>query len=139
MRDKIIEHITARFRSYADLAEQISDAELLVKLPVPKNKELRSHFWCVVGARESYTKALAAGQWSGFGCSLENCDKADIIQGLNTSADAFRRTVAGIEDWTEAREELLADLLEHEVMHEGQIIRHVYALARPLPKSFKWA
>ena len=139
MREKIIEHITSRFQSYADLAEQVSDEELLDNLSVPRSKDLKNHFWCVVGARESYTRGLASGEWGGFKCSLQKVDKADVIAGLEASAEAFQNTIAKIEDWTEARDELLTSLLEHEVMHEGQIIRHTYALERSLPGSWKWA
>lgn len=139
MRKKIIEHIIERFQSYADLADQATDEELLDNLSVPKNKDLRSHFWCVVGARESYTKGLEIGEWGGFKCSLQKVDKAEVVEGLETSAEAFQNVVAKIDHWTEARDELLTSLLEHEVMHEGQIIRHVYGLERSLPPSWKWA
>ena len=32
-----------------------------------------------------------------------------------------------------------AEGIEHEVMHEGQLIRHLKALGQPLPSSIKWA
>lgn len=139
MRDKIIEHLTTRFQSYSDLADEVSDEMLLENLSVPKNKTLREHFWCVVGARESYTKAIEAGEWSGFNCSMQKVDKADVVEQLTASAEAFERVVANVHDWTEERDELLTSLLEHEVMHEGQMIRHVYGLERSLPPSWKWA
>lgn len=139
MRDKIIEHLTMRFQSYADLADEVSDEMLQQNLSVPKNKTLRDHFWCVIGARESYTKALEAGEWAGFACSLQKVDKTEVVEQLKASAEAFEKTAANVDDWTEERDELLTSLLEHEVMHEGQMIRHMYALERSLPRSWKWA
>jgi uncharacterized damage-inducible protein DinB len=58
---------------------------------------------------------------------------------LDQTAALVRSTVADVEDWTQEREELLILLLEHEVMHEGQIIRQVYAMNKSLPDSWYWA
>jgi len=55
------------------------------------------------------------------------------------SSRAVQDAIAGICEWTPIRDELLLALAEHEVMHEGQIIRHVYGLEGTLPKSWKWA
>lgn len=139
MRDSVIQHLVRRFQAFEDLAAQLSDELLRDNLAVPRSKSLAEHFWCVIGARESYTRALEKGEWSGFACSLEHVDPAGVAETLRASARAFQRTAAGIAEWTDARHDLLADLLEHEAMHEGQMIRHVYALERPLPASFKWA
>ena len=63
----------------------------------------------------------------------------DFTQSLHSSADAARNVISAVSSWTPQRQELLATLAEHEVMHEGQIIRHMYALDRPLPASWVWA
>ena len=139
MLDQVLMHIRARFQSYDELAQQMSDDLLDKNVPVPRNKTIAEHLWCVVGARESFSRALAAGAWTGFSCSLEDQRQRSFIDALKSSGDAFNRVVAEIDDWSTARQDLLLDLLEHEVMHEGQLIRHVYALGETVPKSWKWA
>jgi hypothetical protein len=139
MRDKVIQCITARFRSFADLAEELTEDILKQSIPVPKHKTLKDHYWCIVGARESYTNALEAGLWSGFDCSLQTINTTEVIEKLSASAAAFEKTVNSIQDWTSDRDDLLTSLLEHEAMHEGQMIRHMYALNHPLPESWRWA
>jgi uncharacterized damage-inducible protein DinB len=131
--------MSARFLSYHDLLQDVSDELLDLRLDVPKSKSLKEHLWCVIGARESYTKALAAGSWQGFGCSLEDFSVESLKAALKTSSEAFFETVSDVSDWTEETENLMADLMEHEVMHEGQIIRLLYGLKRTIPKSVKWA
>ena len=139
MRETVINHIEQRFQAWRDLAEAVDDDQLMDKLPVAKSKALREHFWCVIGARESYTKALEAGEWVGFGCSLEKIDREEVLSVLDASATNFRKTVNAIDDWNDQRHELLTMLMEHEVMHEGQVIRLMYGLERDLPESWVWA
>ena len=139
MRDTVIKHLEDRFQSWLDLAEAVEDATLLEKLPAPKYKSLREHFWCVIGGRESYTKAVAAGQWDGFGCSLETVDKPEVIEKMKETQASFSQAIRSVDDWTAERDELLASLMEHEAMHEGQVIRLMYGLEKSLPPSWKWA
>ncbi len=138
MRDKIVEKLAARFGAYQELIAQADDTLLQQKLEIAKHKSLAEHLWCVVGARESYTKALAAGAWQGFACSLTSFTQADFETGLRESAERALATIAAIDTWSDEHNELLATLAEHEVMHEGQIIRHVYGLGRELPASWTW-
>lgn len=139
MHQTIIKHLEERFQSFADLANGISDAQLGEKLDVPNSKDLLTHMWCIIGARESYAAALKTGSWSGFNCSLDEYNVTGVRDKLTSSASAFAEAVASIDTWTPQRDELLASLMEHEVMHEGQIIRLWYALGHELPQSMRWA
>ena len=139
MRTQIIDNLKARFAAYDDLIDQTDTGQLTQTLDLPKHKSLREHLWCVVGSRESYAQALQAGEWSGFKCSMTTYEQPDFLEKLSASAKAATDAIANIEEWTPEREELLVALSEHEVMHEGQIIRHVYALGDTLPATWKWA
>ena len=135
----LIDRVFARFDAYSDLASSI-DANLLAeKIDIPKHKSLLEHLWCVVGARESYTVAIGQGAWSGFACSMQSYEPEDFRVSLQKSAAAATETINSVTDWTPERAGLLIKLAEHEVMHEGQIIRHMYALEKPLPDSWEWA
>ena len=140
MRERIVARLSARFVALRELVEGLDPELLGAKLDVPGNKSVADHIWCVIGARESYTRAIEAGRWQGFACSLTEVGEIDAhLTALDASATAFHQTLEAIFDFDDAREDLLLDLLEHEVMHEGQLIRHLKALAQPLPSSIKWA
>lgn len=139
MHQTVIKHLEERFQSFADLVSGISDAQLGEKLDVPGSKDLLTHMWCIIGARESYAAALQLGGWSGFNCSLDEYNVTGVRAKLSSSAAEFAEAIKVIDSWTPQREELLATLMEHEVMHEGQIIRLWYALGHDLPQSIKWA
>lgn len=139
MRETIVKNLERRFLSYGELIDSIDEAMLVAALDVPKHKTLKEHLWCVVGARESYTRALTAGQWEGFSCSMTSYTKGDFQSALSRAAGAARDAIEGIDEWTNDHDALLATLAEHEVMHEGQIIRHIYGTGGTLPSSWKWA
>ena len=139
MREVIVRNLRKRIQSYADLIAAIDAADLGARLGVPKDKSVAEHLWCIVGARESNARALAAGGWQGFSCSMAKQDRESFGQALAASGKALLAAIECVDEWSSSREDLLAAVSEHEVMHEGQIIRHMYGLGRELPASWRWA
>ncbi len=139
MRKEIEQRLASRFSAYSDLAASLTEDLLSEKIDVPKHKSLAEHLWCVIGARESYAKAIEHGSWQGFGCSLQDFDAQSFQFKLQESAGAVQSALHDVTDWDDERLSLLASLSEHEVMHEGQIIRHMYALEHELPDSWVWS
>ena len=139
MREKIVQSLKERIQSYSEFVATIDSADLGAKLDVPKDKSAAEHLWCVVGARESYAKALADGGWQGFTCSMSTYDREHFESALASSGEALLTAIQGVPEWSSEHDELLLAVAEHEVMHEGQIIRHMYGLGRELPASWRWA
>jgi hypothetical protein len=139
MRETIIENLKTRFQAYSDLIAEIDAGDLSAKLDIPKDKSVAEHLWCIVGARESYAKALISGEWRGYSCSMSKVNREDFDRSLASSGQALLAAIQGVSEWSSGHDELLAAVSEHEVMHEGQIIRHMYGLGRGLPESWRWA
>lgn len=140
MRATLLDRMNHRFRLFEELVGKVSDSDFRRSLDVPRSKTIAEHLWCVVGARQSYRRALEAGEWVGFQCSLdESADRREYLAELERSARELRGTVEAITEWTDGREALLAQLHEHETIHEGQLIRQVYALELKMPNSSFWA
>lgn len=124
--------------SYRDLIETLPEPTLAQQL-TDRSNTIGAQLWCVVGARESYTKAIDRDGWIGFSCSLSGADtisKTRVLEALSQSEELLAKTIDGIE-WTDTRDGLLLDLLEHETQHQGQLIRYLYALGLRIPES--WA
>ncbi|MCR9115724.1 MAG: hypothetical protein NXI22_02105 [bacterium] len=134
----IEESFRRSFGLYQDFIAAIDDAALDSKLlPLPSNT-LGQQLWCVVGARESFNKAIAANQWLGFSCSLqETASKESVADALQTSADQVAIALETINEYSEVQQRLIIDLLEHEAAHHGQLIRYIYGLQLPIPDSWK--
>ena len=139
MRATVIENLERRIGFYADLVQEIDDETIKAPLDVPKHHSVALHLWCVVGTRESYAKAIAAGEMQGWSSSATKLDRAEFIDKLHTSGAGLLDAVRSVRDWTPQRERLLAEVAEHEVMHEGQIIRVMFGLEKELPASCSWA
>jgi uncharacterized damage-inducible protein DinB len=142
MREKVIAHLTATVRAHRELVASLPEADLGRRL-AERSNTIGAQIWCVVGARESYTKAIREDGWAGFDCSLSGPDtttKERLLEALDRSEEALIEVLGDLE-WTDARERLLLDLLEHEVQHQGQLIRYIYALGRRFPESWaiRWA
>lgn len=84
MREKVIEHIKVLFRAHEDLAEILPDEAFGQKLSIPSNT-IGEQFWCLIGARESYAKAIKENGWAGFSCSMpygSTNDKHKVLEML---------------------------------------------------------
>lgn len=134
----ILESVERSFTLYRDLIDSLEAEALGVKLPDIRSNTVGEQFWCVIGARESYCRALKAGQWSGFSCSLETTtDKTAIEVSLRNSATELRAALQKADTFSAQQNRLLVDLLEHESAHQGQLIRYLYGLNLTIPASWK--
>lgn len=123
---------------YQELVAEIPESSLAEKLPQLPSNTLGQQLWCVVGARESYSRAIEAGEWLGFACSLEQAHaREDVAQALSASGTALMESISRNDSPTQTQCELILDLLEHEAAHQGQLIRYLYGLRIPIPVGWK--
>jgi hypothetical protein len=134
----IYERLERSFGLYRDLAMSLQPGVLATKLPGLPSSTVGEQFWCVVGARESYARAIAAGTWAGFACSLGSTTNPDqLAEALCQSEAVVREALQEIESLSESQQQLLLDLLEHEAAHQGQLIRYLYGLKLAIPESWR--
>lgn len=126
------------FGLYDDLIASMDKEALGSKLPGLPSNTMGLQLWCVVGARESFTKAIEANQWSGFSCSLESVvEKESVAEALRRSAESVSEILGSIDTYSDVQNRLIVDLLEHEAAHQGQLIRYMYGLKLAIPDSWK--
>ena len=127
--------LTQSFQLTYDLVAHLDEASLNLDLPGLPSNRISAQLWCLVGARESYLRAIAAGGWQGFACSLMAPQaKESVLSALESTQQ--RLSARDFSDLTEAQEELAFALLEHEIQHHGQLIRFVYGNGLTFPKSW---
>jgi hypothetical protein len=117
-----------------DLLDSVNEDALNSRLPVPSNT-IWDQFWCVVGARESYARAITEGEWRGFSCSLTAADrgsKARLVAVLASSLELVEGAAPSAPD-----SPFVLDVLLHETQHHGQLIRYVYGLGLSFPDSWR--
>lgn len=118
-----------------DLVAHLDEEALSLDLPRLPSNRIAGQVWCIVGARESYTRAVNAGGWQGFSCSLQSPRVRESVLGaLGATYQGLRGIdFAGL---TDAQIDLAFGLLEHEVQHHGQLIWFVYANGLTFPDSW---
>lgn len=134
----LVSRLERSFALYRDFIDTVEEHALAEKLPGSPSNAIGLQLWCVVGARESYAEAIRAGRWAGFACSLESpLVKKDVIVALERSEAGVKAVLLDVETFSEVRQELALDLLEHEAAHQGQLIRYLYGLRLPIPDSWR--
>jgi len=151
----IIDRLQRSFALWEDMARGLPEEAFAARLPVASST-IGQQFWCLIGARESYTRAIASGGWQGFACSLaadEITSRAAILRALQNSAAGFQRCMTELASENDnvntgsaaendnLRDGLLLDLMEHEAQHMGQLIRYCYGLGYSFPPGWqqRWA
>ncbi len=120
-----------------DLLNHVSEEALVQKLPNLPSNLIGEQLWCIVGARESYLKAIKNNGWNGFSCSLKDVkSKSSIKQSLIESGDAV---MLFLNKYFIKEEQLdfIYLLLEHEIQHHGQLIRYIYGNKLTFPESWR--
>lgn len=125
---------------YAELASELPEAALTMKLPGIPSNSIGEQLWCVVGARESFSRAIEAGSWCGFACSLTSAgtkERAAVQLALASSAERMLSVVSSMDSYGDDRNRLVIDLLGHEAAHHGQLIRYLYGNRLSIPAGWK--
>jgi len=132
----IVKHIQRAFSLTRDLVENLEDSSLKLNLAELPSNTIAEQLWCIIGARESYFKAIKQGSWQGFSCSLKDAtSQQEILSCLDSSSGSY---TSYLEDATldDTQLNFLIDILEHEIQHHGQLIRYVYGNKLKFPKSW---
>ncbi len=134
----LINRLDRAFQLTFGLSQMMSASTLESRIKDVPSNSMGSQFWCIVGARQSYTRGIAAGGWQGFSCSLtptQSKDPASIQASLRQTHDDAIAAVTN-QELSDAQWQLVMDLWEHEVQHQGQLIRYFYASAIAFPTDF---
>ena len=134
------ERFLESFELYDDLAREVPEESLAMKLPGLASNTVGAPLWCVVGARESFAGAIRAGAWPGFSCSLTaegTRDREAVAAALSRSAAEVLAAIDDAEPDDDERARFALRLLEHEAAHQGQLIRYLYGLQLPISQSWR--
>jgi hypothetical protein len=125
---------------YVDLVAELPASSLGARLRELPSDSIQNQLRCVVGARESYTRAARAGSWQGFASSLDRVPTGDA-GAVRAAVRDSHRTVEEFLDHLDPADDYAVNqafaVLEHETQHHGQLIRYLYGLGLPRPISWQ--
>lgn len=135
MNQKLKEKLDRSFTLTHDLVTHLNEPSLNLDLPNLPSNQIAGQLWCIIGARESYTKAIETSGWKGFSCSLTTpLVKQSVLVALERTHK--RMNEFDFTELTNVQIEFAFDLLEHEIQHHGQLIRFVYGNGLAFPESW---
>jgi hypothetical protein len=136
--DDVLRRLERAHRLYLDLAADLTAEQLESRLGDLPSNTIAGQLWCVVGARESYSRAARDGKWTGFTSSLDKESAADPAAVIRILEQSFAEVVATLElPLDDYGQRWMGDLLEHETQHHGQLIRYLYGLGIARPSSWR--
>jgi hypothetical protein len=135
MREFVHKKMFALVHEFDEFAVGLPEEAFVASIPGRSNT-VGEQLWCVIGGRESGVRAIENSKWMGFGSSLkETAVKSEVVDTLKRSGEAFANAYTG-EASTAVHDRVGLFVLEHDAMHQGQLIRFAYALNLPFPKSW---
>lgn len=138
MEETLIARLDAVLLLTKKLSENVDESALYRCIDGVPSNSIGSQFWCLVGARESYARAIAAGGWQGFSCSLsreQTKEPSSIQSALDVTRGRILDAIANTK-MLASRSHLVFDVWEHEVLHQGQLVRYFYANGIRFPEEF---
>ncbi len=127
--------LSQAFKLTYDLVFHLDETSLNLDLPNLPSNRIAGQLWCMVGARESYIKAIEMGGWKGFSCSLATPKNKEAVLASLEDTDK-KLSEIDFTGLTDAQIDLAFNLLELEIQHHGQLIRFVYANGLTFPESW---
>lgn len=135
MNQQLNAKLNRAFNLTHDLVEHLDEISLSLDLPNLPSNRISGQLWCIVGARESYIKAIEMGEWKGFSCSLVTPKvKKSVLDALEETD--MKLNGINFNKLNDEQLDLGFNLLEHEIQHHGQLIRFVYANGLTFPESW---
>ena len=135
-------HIRRQTYDYLDMLET---HHLELRLPFSESQTLGYQFWCMVGAHESFLRALVHGGWQGFSCSLDEREqitpatiKAQMQQGDGRLAELLQ--TLPLETHTvgdQPAHKTVFRMIEHEMHHHGQLINFLFCHHLSIPPTWR--
>jgi len=130
-------HLAATLGLTDELGTALDELGLHARNGAKRSNTIGGQLWCVVGARESYARAIESGSWQGFSCGLDEPHSPNAVRvSLSSSKRLVLELLQRLDRLSDTQEDFLLSLLEHESQHHGQLIRYFFANDLPFPAAF---
>lgn len=68
-KDFVYSRLVKTFAMFDELVSSLDENSLSQYLATSPSNKIGEQLWCIIGARESYLKAIQHDKWQGFNCS----------------------------------------------------------------------
>lgn len=131
------------FEMNNELMSTLSDEKLKLTITNVRSNTIGSQIACILQARDAYGKSIVENRgftWAPDFPAKDRHDISKVISYATTSSNWLITNLKTIDEYSSIQESLLHDLIAHEYLHQGQLIRYFYAndLAQPNKVKSFW-
>ncbi|QVK21570.1 hypothetical protein KHQ82_04410 [Mycoplasmatota bacterium] len=118
----------------------IEEVDLKLRIDGIRSNTIASQIACVAGGRDSYAKCILEDEPFSWRPDFSYDDRYEydkLINHLGNRSSSLIAALKSIKNFSLNQESLIIDLISHEYLHQGQIIRYFYANELEMPNSVK--
>jgi hypothetical protein len=139
-KKSVIEKLAAAFEMNNAFMAVLADEDLKCRLEGMRASSIGNQLACVARARDAYGKAILADlpfSWSPDFPYDQRYDHEKLSAHLREKSLVFIDELKGFEVFSDNQLDLVLDLLSHEFLHQGQLIRYIYGNGLTMPSGVK--
>lgn len=118
----------------------IKEHELKLRITSARSNTIGSQLACVARARDAYSKSILkdeAFSWNPDFLYDDRYNHIKLEDHLINECVKFIDKLEVIDSFSDNQLELLIDLIGHEFLHQGQLVRYIYSNNLIMPSSVK--
>lgn len=139
-KNVIVKKLQDVFHMNNEFIQVIEEQSLKLRITDARSNTIGSQLACVARARDAYTKSIlndVTFSWKPDFPYEDRYDQMKLSQHLIEKSAEFVRVFELFENWSDNQLDLMIDLIGHEFLHQGQLVRYIYANKLSMPKTVK--
>lgn len=136
----LIKKLNEVFAMNNEFVTVIEAQSLKLRIDIARSNSIGSQLACVARARDAYSKSIlsdAPFSWEPDFPYENRYDQTKLSEHLIEKSAEFINSLESFDGLTENQMDLSIDLLGHEFLHQGQLVRYIYANNLTMPNGVK--
>jgi len=136
----IIEKLDNVFKMNNEFLEEFNEDKMKLRIPEVRSNTIGSQIACIARARDAYSKCILEDRkfsWEPDFPYEDRYDSEKVLKHLNKVGENFIKYLSNVNDLSDNQMDLILDLIGHEYLHQGQLVRYIYANNLEMPTGIK--
>ncbi len=136
----LIDKLETVFNMNNEFMKTIKEEVLKLNIESKRSNSIGSQVACLLGARDAYGKCISNDAEFSWNPDFKHSDRYNHSIVNNHAVDVSTELITGFRTFAKLSDNqtsLIIDLIGHEYLHQGQLIRYIYANDLVMPNQIK--
>ena len=136
----VVKKLEKAFKMNNEFMKVIKEEALKLNIESTRSNSIGSQIACLLGARDAYGKCIVSDTEFSWNPDFKHSDRYNhtiINKHAYDVSNKLINQISGLEELSDNQSSLIIDLISHEYLHQGQLIRYIYANDLEMPKEMK--